>query len=1192
MNNLFSCPSCQESIDPTTQVCPHCQYTVQQTCSGCQALVLSTYKFCPACGIPLGDDGSVLSYADLKKSAAQNREQLINYAQDLSDLYAWKRQLEQYLPSGLLDKVSNTEQAVVGERRYLTVLFSDVVGFTRLSSTLDAESVFMLMNDCFRQLVAEVYRYGGTIDKFLGDGMMALFGAPISHGNDTERAVRAALGMQEAMVRFNQKVLPTLGSALSLRVGITGGEAIAGLVGVKGRQSYTVMGSTVNLASRLEGACTPGSVLVNEDIYNQTASLFNYRVLTPIDVKGYRDPVPVFEVTGQQGMAKSFSQLPAETLSPFIGRRDELEKLQTITNANTETTGRIIFVSGDSGVGKTRLMMEWQNHFPTDWQVWFGSAQSFSQSGYDIWQQIILDGLSIRQASKERTVELLRDALEGEALLPFLIFLLYGKTPETEMISSLEPEQLKEQTFLAVQRLLQMTAKQSPLLILLDNFQWVDRLSQELMRSMFELAPTLPIVFCMISRPDGEGFYDFVEQTKASCPEEMVDIRLNGLSRTDCEAFLFQLLPIPDLSPQIQQHILARAQNNPYHLEEIVSFIVNRGYVAQHKDGWKIVDEAGLLQASLPGTLRSLIQAQIDILPNEAQQILAYASVLGSNFAASLFFRVLQQVPQLSKIDLHLDNLVEQTILTFDGRNYHFVHNVVQETLYQTLLTERRQHIHAQIGEALEQGEYVDGGLETELLAYHFTEANEPAKAIPYLIAAGYRASSQFANEHALQNFLAVLSLLPEVPRMAVREVEVLKAVGDLYQHLGDYDESLSYYERAASQANAINQWADCNRLAARIWRLKGDMKEAQNRLNLALQRINDHPDQTAINNVVLGRIYAEIGLLYMYQRDFAQAENWGIEAVSTLSQAQALGDLARSLNALAGVYFFQNRWHEASQQLERAYTIQEQIGDQMGIASSLGNLGMLYVTDCQWDRAIDVFNQTIAMCNEMGALGAALENAHNNIAYLYLHQGEFDLAETHLQQSLSLKADSDASLEMAASLNNLGLSRLLQKKYEEAEMLIEKSIALNQGKRKSDALCEATRYLAEIKLAAGDRRDALRLCEQALQQAEEISSKVDEGITLRALAQVYIAFDEPRLALQKAEESLAILQSVNYAYEAARTELILAQIAFWQAEFDQGQSHLDLAYRVLRPLRAKPDLEFAQLLDQHKETSPENLRA
>jgi len=221
------------------------------------------YNYCPSCGRLLKSDDLAPTYQELEAISEIYRNQLMKYAHDLNKLYTSRRQLAQYLPAGLLEKVLLSGDQVVGERRYLIVLFSDIVGFTELSANLDAEEVFLLMNNCFRLLVDQVYKFEGSVDKFVGDGMMALFGAPIAHENDPERAVRAALGMQEAMDNFSQQMLSKLGRPLELRIGITSGDVIAGTVGVEGYLSYTVMGSTVNMASRLESAASPGSILVN-----------------------------------------------------------------------------------------------------------------------------------------------------------------------------------------------------------------------------------------------------------------------------------------------------------------------------------------------------------------------------------------------------------------------------------------------------------------------------------------------------------------------------------------------------------------------------------------------------------------------------------------------------------------------------------------------------------------------------------------------------------------------------------------------------------------------------------------------------------------------------------------------------------------------------------------------------------------
>ncbi len=295
------CPICGQPMDAGASVCDACGCNMTVFCLGCGAPTQPQYNFCPACGRPLGSNELAPTYQELQAAYEQYREQLIKYARDLTRLYMLHSQLEKYFPTGLVEKVILSGGDVVSEHRYVTVLFADLVEFVTLSASMAAEEVFVMMNSYFRILVEQIYKFGGSVDKFMGDGIMVLFGVPTPHEDDPERAVRAALGMLQAIDGFSQAMLPELGKPLRLRIGITSGDLVAGTIGVEGRQSYTVMGKTVNIANRLQAAAEPGMILVNEDVYRQTRHLFDYRVLPPLAVKGIDEAMPVFEVVGLAG---------------------------------------------------------------------------------------------------------------------------------------------------------------------------------------------------------------------------------------------------------------------------------------------------------------------------------------------------------------------------------------------------------------------------------------------------------------------------------------------------------------------------------------------------------------------------------------------------------------------------------------------------------------------------------------------------------------------------------------------------------------------------------------------------------------------------------------------------------------------------------------------------------------------------
>lgn len=1124
-----------------------------------------------------------MNYLELQSAYDKSREQLIKYADDVTKLYMWQRQLEKYLPDGLLDKLIVSADAVVGERRYVTVLFADVVDFTNLSSGLDPEDVFLLMNNCFKILVEQVYKFGGTVDKFVGDGIMAIFGAPISYGNDAERAVRAAIGMQEAMKAFNESMFEKVGRPIEIRIGLTSGDVIAGTVGSEGQRSYTVMGSTVNMASRLETAAEAQTILVNDDVYYHTREFFRYEVLSPISVKGIERPVAVYRVVEPIRDSQLFQRFAGDKLTPFVGCADELGHLQKMLKNLEAGEGFVTFITGDVGLGKSRLAWEWQRKFPPQVRAWSALAQSLSQQGYEPWQQLVRNGLDLQEASSAQVRTVLHQIVSDESWIPFLEMMLYGEIPTEGRLHSLQPEQLKEQVFVAMGQLLQSVARRHPLVLILDNLQWFDQLSRELLLFVMDLCKSLPLGLCVISRQEARALPDLVAKARQFPPRLVLEIPLLPLSTAESEALLNSQLPLEQMSERVRTYILERAQNNPYFLEELISLISTSDSIERLSDP-NATEQAVLANLSLPGTLRGLVLAQIDQVPEIEQRILDYAAVIGPSSPSPLLISVLAHHTRLTGIPSHLANLVKQGIFNFDGSSYHFTHNIVQETIYQGLLTSRRQQLHAQVGDAIKARAGDDLEPVVEQLAHHFSAAEQPALAIPHLITAGEKAQRRFATEMALSYFSQALSILPSAPSMAHHETYLHKTLGELHQHTGEYDLALDHYHEAMTQVRKTNERADYSRLIGQIWQIKGEVEKARHWLEKALQESAEGDSEA--NRIIRGRIYADMARFFLSQGEYELAERWSFDAVNTLTDTDALADLAHSLNILGDAYYFQNRWQEASRQIEQSHQLRLKIGDRLGIANSLSDLGRLYMVEGAWQEAIDVFERSISLCEEIGALERTLSNAHNNLAHIFIHQGILDQAQRHLDSSIAIKRRSGITFEMAATLNNYALRSIMMGDYPAAERQLKESIKLAQQHNEQLALCDARRYLAEIRLAQGRLKIAADICNETLELSERIGSVVHQGQILRVLARVQCRQQDLSEAMMTAFGSLDALMRVNFAYEIARTQVVIAEISISRGDDDTFQAAYDVAYPVLEELNAVPELASLQLLELAEEVA------
>ena len=665
---------------------------------------MASPAICPHCGQPSGDgdDPPKPSSAELMQELAHVRAQLIAYAKDLARAYVVQRHMAQYIPSGLRSRISQGASHVAGERRYVTVLFADIVDFTRLASRLDPEEVFSLMNICFQRLVSHVFKYEGTLDKFIGDGMMALFGAPVAHEDDPDRAVWAALDMQAEMKTISLEMQPKLGVPLQIRIGLNSGEAIAGSIGVDEQLSYTVMGETVNLAWRLQELAEPGGIVVTESLYRRTEHSFDYEALGDFSVKGFEAPVSVFGVQGRRE-PQILRQPAGDIHLPLTGRDAEMAQLTDMGNRLTEGQGGVVVVSGEAGLGKTRLVHEWLAGLPSGKvTIWAGAAHMFQQRiGYSLWRDLLRQALKLRTGDLSPLEIATRQALLTQIgdLHSFILALVHNRTPESE--SHLRPENAQSRTFQAVRALVAAQAQRGPLVLVADNWQWADDLSRELLLSLLPLADQYPILFCILSRPASEPAYDPLQEIKADCRQ----IELLPLWLADSWKLLSSLIITDNLPDEAPSIVLARTQGNPFYLEELVRLMIGEGILRPDGDRWQIVQPERLASLRTPPTLNGLARANLDRLPGELQEILNYAAVIGPTFSIGLLQAVIAREREISALPDRLQRLVTYGIIqpiTSDGHTFAFQHAIVQETIYNSLLSHRRQSLHRLVADELE----------------------------------------------------------------------------------------------------------------------------------------------------------------------------------------------------------------------------------------------------------------------------------------------------------------------------------------------------------------------------------------------------------------------------------------------------------------------------------------------------------
>jgi len=556
-----------------------------------------------------------------------------------------------------------------GERKLVTIMFCDVSGYTAMAEKLDPERARDLLNACFEHLVLVVQKYGGTIDKFVGDEIMALFGAPIAHEDDAEHACRAALEMMSEITAFNR----ANGGDLGLHFGMNTGHVVAGGVGTAERQDYSVMGHAVNLAARLEDASSRDEILVGELTQRMTAAVFEFEERT-LEVKGASAPVTAFRLLGireSSGRKRGIAGLH----SPCVGREQELARLRALMDSLGTGHGRVAAVIGDAGLGKSRLVSELRQTLD---KVQWAEGRSLSHtSGMTYWlaRDLLRNVLGFDgEPSAEEEGEILRqhvnELISEDQPRSYCLLARFLEIPleagEASAIHELNPEALQRQTGEAVAALLLATALEKPLVLVCEDLHWADPSSLRMLEGLLPLTAHAPLFFLLVLRLETEGANEFLARAEKRLAG-LVKVVLEPLSPASSEQLLENLLVVDEVPPELKEVILSKTEGNAFFLEEVLRSLIESGAIA-FKAG-RAVFGTGVRVPNVPDTVQGVLASRIDRLPPDEKNTLQTAAVLGRIFDEFLLSRIAPDSIRGDRLRVCLQDLVRREMLRTHASN-------------------------------------------------------------------------------------------------------------------------------------------------------------------------------------------------------------------------------------------------------------------------------------------------------------------------------------------------------------------------------------------------------------------------------------------------------------------------------------------------------------------------------------------
>ncbi len=1132
------CHSCHFQQDQKYSFCGHCGQSFFKQCGYCHQHVPNHFHFCGYCGnsahhaihpqaapagmpqqfqpsysvpvqqptvqYPITPAQPAYTPATSNQAAAQTSQSApLNPTEQapVQPKPAQKETAPAAMPQSAVARVS--------ERRPVAVLFCDICGFTAMSEKLDPEEVSNIIQPLFQLCNQAISKYGGVVEKFIGDAIMALFGVPMTHEDDPERAAMAAIEMRQIIQDFGADLEKKMGFGLNMRIGLNVGLVVAGSVDIDahGGKNYQVMGDVINTAARMEQNAIPGHILVTEEMYLLLKDSFELKADKLIVAKGKKEPLQSYELLGIRQLRQRTRGI-GNTKTALIGRTQILSELQkNAEQALAAQTPHSLLIGGDSGFGKTRLVEELRQVLaPQKLRFIQGNATSYSQNfSFFMLQSLVRSMLQVDETSApnkviEQISQFLQELKLGNAEMTgrLLECLLYPHLdiPKLKLIS---PERLQQQIFRAVGDILIQLATDQGVYLHLDDLQWSDQLSLQWLAELQK-------------RVNGTQSRFIVATSARQLDLENTDLiwnwdqELEALSEADSQRLILNILEITADAPlsrnleALSKAIVSRSAGNPYYIEEVLRNLFESKLLVNQNDSWELT--CPIKDLPLPNSVQRLIMSRFDRLPEQERHLLQSLSVIGPNISSELA-EAMFDTPDLIT---HLDSLANSGFIRIHtcqrGKEYVFNQTLAQEVIYNTLVKRRKHLIHQQIGETLEKLHMSDPSQVLDLLAFHFSRTPDLPKAVHYLNLSAEKASRLYANQQANEQYEEILDILQQLEpdslisvslnqrdwmKASRLEHHVLHKRCELKLLTGAYDEVLTLVEKAFEKDLTVLEKSRFLYCRGRVLEKRSEFEAAHTVFEEARQLLGDREPQEQ------ARLLNAMGWVSRWMNNYEQALASCQEALKLLEETPDMEQIAYAHNVLGVVYFYQHNWEQSLDHYQQGLKIQKQINDIWGHANSLSNMGNVYFMTNLWPEAIIAFQESLDLRNQLGDL-EGLATSHNNLGHAFQELGDYATAEMHIQQALTAYREMNHGVGQAVALCNLGSVCFKQEQEEDALNHFNTGIAMLEAQKMESFLPEAYNHRIQIYLNQSQWQEAQEHLEKNRPSIEKYGDPLQKG--------------------------------------------------------------------------------------------------